>query len=318
MVIQMEKQTEYNSKISFFFSGILMGAADAVPGVSGGTIALILGIYRRLIKAIFTILESTKNRFSSASQAEFRLALAFLLPLVLGMFLSYYVVTKILVGPEDNPGLLLRNSTAPYVFSFFFGLVLFSIKEPWSFVKNPRITHYLLVLLGFIIVSVFSVLTFDSNGTNSFFLIFGGALALTAMLLPGVSGALVLLTLGQYTLVVTSFHEGNFVPIFYLMIGGLFSIFTFVPAMYFMIENHIEVTMSLLTGLMCGSLITLWPWKSDYNSQGLSYNIGFFETLGSYSTLSILLSVIFALLGIFSSSFLMHAAAKRKIRDGSL
>ena len=110
-------------------------------------------------------------------------------------------------------------------------------------------------------------------------LIIGGALALTAMLLPGISGALVLLTLGQYTVIANAVHDSDFTVIFYFLCGGLLGLVTFVPLMNYMLLNYKEDVMSVLTGLMLGSLATLWPWKESYDSKGVSPNLGLNQIL---------------------------------------
>ena len=148
----MSEKNESRSWPATFGFGLLMGAADAVPGVSGGTIALIIGIYQKLISSISICLDFVKAKFPSHSRSEFFSSFIFLFPLGCGMLCSYYLVTKILVGPDDSPGLLRQDSTGPYIFSFFFGLVLFSIREPWRYVSIPEIKNYVLSAIGIYIV----------------------------------------------------------------------------------------------------------------------------------------------------------------------
>jgi putative membrane protein len=292
-----------HSKIFIF--GLLMGTADAVPGVSGGTIALIIGIYRRLIISISDCLIFVKNRFPSDSRLNFFTSVTFLFPLGLGMLCAYYVVTKILVGPDDSPGLLREDSTGPYIFAFFFGLVLLSVREPWALVSNPESKHYVLAIFGILIILTYSSFNLESE-SSSFLLILGGALALTAMLLPGVSGALVLLTLGQYTAIASSFHDGELEPLFFLIIGGIIGLITFVPFMNYMMTEYIDTTMALLTGLMCGSLITLWPWKENYDVEGLSPNLGLAQVFDNFTPTSLFLTFLFFGAGMLSSYGLKH------------
>ena len=186
-----------NDKVKESFGcGLLMGLADAIPGVSGGTIALILGIYEKLLTSLSIFVNFFKKGFPKSAQTKFVDSLYFLVPIGLGMFFSYYIVTKILVGSESSPGLLMVKDTGPYIYSFFFGLVFISIKEPWKFVSTPSKNNYLMILLGIITIFVYTKHPLESTG--NVFLVISGALALTAMLLPGSSGALVLLTLGLY------------------------------------------------------------------------------------------------------------------------
>jgi len=298
-----------SNKIKFNFStfrnGLLMGMADAVPGVSGGTIALILGIYNKLIFSLSDFLTFIRKKFPAQSYNQFIISFQFLFTLGLGMIVSYYVITKILVGSDDQPGLLLKSSTAPFIFSLFFGLVLSSVKEPWQRVLDRTFSRYALCFTGFILVLLYTNLSLNNDGGN-FILIASGALALTAMLLPGISGALVLLTLGQYTVVANAVHDSNFIIIFYFLSGGLIGLFTFVPFMNFMLLNYKEDVMSVLTGLMLGSLATLWPWKETYDSKGVSPNLGIGQIFDNFELVSIIGTISFGFLG-----FALYFSLKR-------
>ncbi len=117
------------------------------------------------------------------------------------------------------------------------------------------------------------------------------------MLLPGISGALVLLTLGQYTVVANAVHDSNLNIMFYFLSGGLIGLFTFVPFMNFMLLNYKEDVMSVLTGLMLGSLATLWPWKESYDSKGVSPNLGIGEVFENFELVSIIGTICFGFLG---------------------
>ncbi len=307
----MSEKNEPKSWPTTFGFGLLMGAADAVPGVSGGTIALIIGIYQKLISSISTCLDFVKDKFPSHSRSEFYSTFNFLFPLGCGMLCSYYVVTKILVGPDDSPGLLRQDSTGPYIFSFFFGLVLFSIREPWRYVTTPELKHYVLAVVGVLMVFIYTSFTLESDSDSKVMLIVGGMFALTAMLLPGVSGALVLLTLGQYNSIASSFHGGGLEPLMYLILGGIIGLFTFVPVMKYMIDQYLDNTMAMLAGLMCGSLITLWPWKESYDGEGLSPNL-YLQVLEDFTFASIFLTFLFFGGGIAASYGLKQFESKNR------
>ena len=302
-----------SSKLSFDFStfrnGLLMGMADAVPGVSGGTIALILGIYNKLIFSLSECLNSFKNRFPKESFGKFLSSFQFLFTLGLGMLFSYFVVTKVLVGSEGQEGLLLRSSTAPFIFSLFFGLVLSSVKEPWHRVKSRNFFRYALCFSAFGLVLLYTTFSFANEGGNNL-LIIGGALALTAMLLPGISGALVLLTLGQYTVIANAVHDSDFTVIFYFLCGGLLGLVTFVPLMNYMLLNYKEDVMSVLTGLMLGSLATLWPWKESYDSKGVSPNLGLNQVMEDFEFMHILGTIFSGFIG-----FILYLSLKRLEED---
>ena len=131
-----------------------------------------------------------------------------------------------------------------------------------------------------------------------------GAFALTAMLLPGISGALVLLALGQYTRIATAVHDFNLEPLIFFLFGGILGLVTFVPLMNFFLKQYSEYTLSVLAGLMLGSLITLWPWKDSYDGEGLSPNLGFGPIFNIYGSLELILTILLFTLGM-SSSFLL-------------
>ena len=143
---------------STFRSGLLMGMADAVPGVSGGTIALILGIYNKLIFSLSEFLNFFKDRFPSKKYSDFFNSFQFLVTLGTGMLFSYYVITKVLVGSEGEEGLLLKSSTAPFIFALFFGLVLSRKDVIPITVALSGGSNYSLALASIIPILLFSIL----------------------------------------------------------------------------------------------------------------------------------------------------------------
>ena len=310
----MSEKSETRTWPNIFGFGLLMGAADAVPGVSGGTIALIIGIYLKLINSISTCLDFIKDPFSSESMPNFSSAFKFLFPLGCGMLCSYFIVTYFLIGSEDSPGFLRQDVTGPYIFAFFFGLVLFSIEEPWNLVSVPDFQHYFLAVIGVLMIFFYTRFTLEESSNSEVMLIIGGILALTAMLLPGVSGALVLLTLGQYHSIASSFHGGGLEPLMYLILGGIIGLFTFVPFMQYMISEYRDNTMAILTGLMGGSLITLWPWKEEYDVEGLSRNLEISEILDDprFRLVSIITTFLFFACGIATSYGLKQLEVKNE------
>lgn len=243
-------------------SGFCMGAADAVPGVSGGTIALILGIYDRLIGSIAALVRPPWTW----RRAEAVPALAFLAPLGAGLLGALWLVTRLLVGPKEEPGLLLRAETAPYCFAFFFGLVLASLGEPWRRIRDRRVSAWMLAVLGAAGAYAFVGLPHAAGGAPStWMLVPGGALAICVMLLPGISGSLMLVILGLYTTVTGALHDVHVVPLLAFASGVLLGLALFVPLLRKLLAVRHDATMAALTGLMAGSLRALWPWKSGYD-----------------------------------------------------
>ncbi len=238
-----------------------MGSADAVPGISGGTVALVIGLYRRLIDSIATVLEYPRRRDFEALRAP----LAFLLPLGLGMAVAYWLVSRLLIGPESNPGILLRETTAPLCYGLFSGLVAVSLREPWRRIDAPQREHLAFAGAGAVATFVVLGLPFATSAPAGWMLPVGGALALTAMLLPGVSGSLVLVMLGQYATIAGAVHDLRLAPLLWFGSGGLVAALVVVPRLQRLLIERPGRTLAVLTGVMAGSLRALWPWKASYD-----------------------------------------------------
>ncbi len=251
-------------------SGLLMGSADAVPGVSGGTIALIIGIYDQFIESLSVMVKSPLLITSADGRAKIKEALALLVPLGVGIVIAYFLVTKLLVGPKDSPGILLRPDTAPACYGFFFGLVLLSIREPWRRIRSAGPAHYGVALLAAAGAALFVGMPYRASEPETWMLLFGGAGAIAVMLLPGVSGSLLLVILGQYATVAGAVHDRDFGLLAVFAAGIGLGIVGFVPLLRFALRRGHDLTMAALTGLMAGSLRALWPWKSHYNPKDVA------------------------------------------------
>jgi putative membrane protein len=238
-----------------------MGSADAVPGVSGGTIALILGIYERLLASLAAVVRPPWRW----RRGEALAALRFLAPLLAGLGLAYWLVTRLLVGPKDAPGWMLRPETAPFCFAFFFGLVLASLGEPWRRIRRPRAGTWALAAAGALAAWFFVGLPHAAGAPATWMLFYGGALAICVMLLPGVSGSLLLVILGQYTTITGAVHDRELLPLVVTGAGVVTGLALFVPLLRRLLIARHDATMAVLTGLMAGSLRALWPWKSGYD-----------------------------------------------------
>lgn len=259
-------------------SGLLMGGADAVPGVSGGTIALIIGIYERFIDALHVAVRTPLLIASAEGRARLAPAFGLLAPLGIGLVAAYYVVTKILVGPEGDPGILLRPDTAPACYAFFFGLVLVSLREPWRRIRAVTPVHVAAAAAGCAAAALFVGLPYGTGEPAMWMVALGGAGAIAVMLLPGVSGSLLLVILGLYTTVAGAVHDRD-VAILGVFVAGMASgVLTFVPLLRYLLHHRHDLTMAVLTGLMAGSLRALWPWKSHYDPKNI--DAGAMENIG--------------------------------------
>jgi putative membrane protein len=244
-----------------------MGGADAVPGVSGGTIALILGIYERFIEALSAVVQTPVLFRSEKGRDQIKGALYFLVPLGIGLLIAYYLATKLLVGPEQTPGILRRPDTAPACYAFFFGLVLVSLREPWRRIEAPGAGHWLNAAIGCAAGAAFAHLPHYGAAPPTWLLLFGGAGAIAIMLLPGVSGSLFLVIIGQYATVAGAVHDRDVTVIAVFAAGLVLGVVSFVPFLKLLLRRYHDGTMATLTGLMAGSLFAVWPWKDNYESK---------------------------------------------------
>lgn len=260
--------------------GLAMGVADAVPGVSGGTIALILGIYRHLIAALGAVADLVRAPWRGD---RWRAALAtawFLGPLLLGAGVALVLAVKLLVGGKPDleaipdaelparlaglPGLLLNPATAPIVFGFFFGLVVASLREPWQRRASHRGVDWLLAAAGATLAASLALSPALGGSSHPAALIAAGGIAISVMLLPGISGSLALLVLGMYQPVSQAVHDRDVVVVALFGVGLVIGAVAFVPLLRALLARHHDRTMAVLSGLMAGSLAALWPWKVHY------------------------------------------------------
>ncbi len=261
--------------------GLAMGAADVVPGVSGGTIAFISGIYEELIGTInkldLNFFKIWRREGLIYSWKKYNLT--FLMSLFIGILISILSLARIIKWLLHNEPLLL--------WSFFFGLVLASI-----IYIGKQITKWnIKVILGIIIAAIASYLITIAepiaSPDNNWYLLFCGFIAIIAMILPGVSGAFILLILGAYQTfidILNQFREGiinlnlkelyqSFIKIAIIGVGAIIGLKLFSKALNWMFQNHKNSTLAILTGFMIGSLNKIWPWKktilSRLNSEGV-------------------------------------------------
>ena len=246
--------------------GMAMGAADVVPGVSGGTIAFISGIYEELITSINNINVSLIKSFLKEGffAGWKKLNGSFLLSIVIGIAISVLSLVKTIKWLLENEPVLL--------WSFFFGLVIASI-----FFVAKQITKWTLAtVLGFIIGSfvAYYITTLPPLGTNSssWFLFFSGALAICAMILPGISGAFILVLLGAYKPVIDAIDNRDFKTIIILGVGAIIGLLSFSKLLKWLFKNYHNLTLAILTGFIFGSLNKIWPWKKVLTWRMNSHN----------------------------------------------
>ena len=243
------------------FAGLTMGAADVVPGVSGGTMAFIMGVYEELVDALKSfnwrlLILLVRLRLGDAAAA---IPWRFLAILGAGITASLLV----LAGPI---GWLLDHRPVP-LFAFFLGLVLASIvtvaaRLRWS------VTAVLCLLLGAGIAWWLVGLVPKAMPHDAVALFLSGAAAITAMILPGISGSFILLVLGQYEFVIDAVRDRDFLAILPLAAGAVCGILPFVRVLSWLLRRHRQITIALLIGFMVGSLRRIWPFKAAIPGDG--------------------------------------------------
>lgn len=237
--------------------GMAMGAADVVPGVSGGTIAFISGIYEELLDSINAINFSLIHVFKSDGITGVwkKVNANFLLALLLGIGLSVVTLAKSLSWLLDNKPILL--------WSFFFGLVLASIWYVGKQINNWDFKTVLALLVG-IILAYFITKMSPATGANpsSLYLILSGALAISAMILPGISGSFILVLLGVYHVVLQAVHQRELYIITMVGIGAIVGLLSFARVLKYVFVHYKNTTLALLTGFIIGALGKIWPWKN--------------------------------------------------------
>ena len=241
--------------------GMGMGAADVVPGVSGGTIAFISGIYEELLTSIsnvnFGLLKTLKKEGFKVAWKQ--LNGAFLASLFLGIFMSIVSLAKTIKYLLENEPILL--------WSFFFGLVVASIIFIGKQVENWNYKFLFLAMFG---VAFGYIITIASSTTlteiNYLFLVFAGAIASCAMILPGISGSYILLLMGVYPIVMTAITQRDLTIISAIGIGVILGLLLFSRLLKWLFKKYKNQMLVLLTGLMLGSLNKVWPWKTTIST----------------------------------------------------
>jgi putative membrane protein len=240
--------------LRLFFTGAAMGAADLVPGVSGGTMAFILGIYEDLLNAIKSF---SLDLVRMLLRFDMKAALAhvpwrFLLTLMLGLGSTVLLLANAMEW-------LLENEPV-YLFAFFFGLVLASIlavgaRITWSLKTGSAL------LVGTLVAYMIVTLLPLSMPHDPLTLFLSGMIAIMAMILPGISGSFILLILGQYDYVLSAVSDLNILAIIPVGLGSIVGLLGFARVLSWLLNRYEQTTVAVLVGFMAGSLYKIWPWK---------------------------------------------------------
>ncbi len=266
-----------------FVKGFCMGAADVVPGVSGGTMALVLGIYEQLLQAIKSI-DWQFVRLLAAFKVRRALGgvpLGFLVSLFAGILAAVFTLAKTLSW-------LLSNYPVG-IWSFFFGLILASAFLVGRRIESWRTGTYagltLSAAAAFGLVGVVPLVTPDSWP----FLFMCGAIAICAMVLPGISGSFILVLLGKYQTILDAVHQFDLTTLIVFSAGAGSGLVLFVRLLNWLLARYHTITLACLTGLMIGSLRKIWPWKTVITEKGVhqavnvfpqTFDLAFFVAVG--------------------------------------
>lgn len=250
-------------KLMLFLKGAAMGVAEVIPGVSGGTIAFITGIYERLLISIksFDFELFKLIRKGSFGKAVKYVDGYFLATLISGMFAG--LVTGIF-----TIGILLKLYPAP-VWAFFFGLIIISAIYVFGQVKVWNIKAWLFMFLGIVIAFSITVLN-PGEGSNNLIIVFlSGVVAISALMLPGISGSFILLLLGMYTIIrgeaeelMRTFAWDSLLLIIAFATGCAVGLASFSRILTYTFRKFHDQTLAILTGFMIGSLNKIWPWRN--------------------------------------------------------
>ena len=292
--------------------GMAMGAADVVPGVSGGTIAFISGIYEELLNSISSFNFSLINVFKNEGFKSVWIKVNgnFLVSLFVGILISVLSLAKLIESMLENQPIV--------IWSFFFGLVLASIiyigKQITKWTKGSVLCLILGAILAFYITTLNPMVSANSS---PWFLFLAGMIAICAMILPGISGSFILVLLGAYKPVLNALNTKDFVSIIIFLVGAVIGLLSFSRILKWLFSTYKNYTLATLTGFIIGSLNKIWPWKETIswrtNSKGIEvpFNTASVSPFSFEGDNQLLISIFLMLIG-FGLIILLEKLAIKK------
>ncbi len=236
-----------------------MGGADVIPGVSGGTIAFISGIYEELVHSLKSIDLDALNLLRKLKIADFWKAINgnFLITVLAGVVTSIVSLAKLMT--------YLLEHHPIQIWSFFFGLILISSPLILRQIKKWRIGVVLSFILGAVLAYGLTILSPTQTPEALWFIFIAGAIAICAMILPGISGAFVLLLLGKYEFIIRALIDVNIPVIIVFVLGCVIGLLSFSHLLTWILDHYHDLAVALLAGFMIGSLNKVWPWKEVFS-----------------------------------------------------
>ena len=247
-----------------FIRGSLIGIAELIPGISGGTIALITGVYKRIIdsaaeavRGIVLLFGLSKANFAKSTNYFRAISWSLLIPMLIGM------ITAIFVGAGIVEPLLEQYPTLTK--AVFAGLIAASLFVPITLSgMGWKLIHYLVLLVSALAAFAFTSIPRAADADPSFIVIVvSAAFAVCALVLPGISGSYLLLALGMYAPTIGAVNDRDFGYLGTFVLGAILGLASFVSLLQWLLTNKIKMTMVVMTGLMIGSIRALWPWQSE-------------------------------------------------------
>lgn len=237
-----------------YLKGMAMGAADVVPGVSGGTVAFISGIYEQLLDALSSMPQALLLLLKGQIKPAWQQAQGtFLLVLFAGIATSILTLARVITW-------LLATHPIP-VWGFFFGLIAVSSALMIRDIRRWQLPTYVALVLGTVLAWFITVAAPIQWGVDAVSLFFAGAIAICAMILPGISGSFLLLLMGLYTYILTAVKNLELGIMLVFAAGCVCGLLGFAKVLKAALQRYHDVTLALLTGVMLGSLNKIWPWK---------------------------------------------------------
>lgn len=243
-----------------FLKGLAMGAANVIPGVSGGTIALITGIYEKLIGSVKAVDLSALRILLKGDIKGFweQINGTFLTIVFLGIGVSLFTLAKLFKWMIEDPQMAI------WLMAFFFGLIVVSIYSVGRTVEKWSLGPILALVIGLALAVFIALQNPAAENSNFLYLLVCGVIAMCSMILPGLSGSFVLILMGNYKLImldaVSELNVGILLPV---AIGAVVGLIIFARLLAWVFKHYRDITIALMTGFIGGSLLTIWPWKNE-------------------------------------------------------
>lgn len=305
--------------ISLFIKGVGMGAANVIPGVSGGTIALITGIFEKLIHSIKAIdLVALKYLFTGKLKMFAQhINYDFLFAIFLGIGVSIFTLAKLLG--------FLFDYYPVFIWSYFFGLILASVYFVGKRVQKISLGTILAFIIGTVLALAITLLSPATANSDFYYLFICGIVAICSMILPGLSGSFVLILMGNYELVfIKGVNDLDIKILGPVILGAIFGLIAFSHLLSWIFKRFKDLTIALLTGFILGSLSILWPWKENIyktdelgtvllKSNGEPIIQGYERILPDSFSSEVLFALLFIIAGMVSIWLIEKIAEKKHV-----